>query len=168
MPYRHAVDTLYDTAARLRIDVVGFRHMSADQVAALCEIPLPDARLAKIRDYDEPFRILNEDVSRQGRLFKALRDANLGCRRGARFEHAGAPVDMDVAIHFLVALYRQACDSVTAIGFGATDDHVALLRAVDVPFVARAAEGPAASAISMKIPAARIIAEPVSPVGRSK
>jgi len=54
-PYGEVVALLHRTASRLGIDVVGFSDMSIEEVASECCLSLSHARLAKLRDYDEPF-----------------------------------------------------------------------------------------------------------------
>jgi mannosyl-3-phosphoglycerate phosphatase len=56
-PYSEAVAALRATAASLGVQVIGFSDMSIADVARECGLSLSQARLAKLREYAEPFRI---------------------------------------------------------------------------------------------------------------
>jgi len=136
-PYREVVDTLHATAERLNIGIIGFSDMSVEQVADDCELPLMQARLAKLREYKEPFRITNGDGLARGRLVRALRAARLGCtNRGfGLYEYAGAPVDKGASVEVLCDLFRRRCDSVLTVGLGDNVGGISMLRRVDVPLL---------------------------------
>lgn len=115
-PYAEVVDTLRRAAERLRIEVVGFSDMSIADVAADCGLSLMDARLAKLREYGEPFRIVSANATEaRSRLFKALRASKLGCGSGIRYDHAGAPRGKDAGLDLLRSLYQQAYGAVMTI-----------------------------------------------------
>jgi mannosyl-3-phosphoglycerate phosphatase len=75
-PYGDVVDALHRIAARARVEVIGFSDMSIEDVAFECDMPLMQARLAKLREYDEPFRILDASPSAQPSLQRAARGAS--------------------------------------------------------------------------------------------
>ena len=106
-PYRTVLERLCLAAARARVDVVGFNDMSIEDVASRCGLSLMEARLAKLREYDEPFQLRFQDARERERLSRALRDNNLGWRRGEKFDHAGAVVDLDVAVQLLCTLVSR-------------------------------------------------------------
>jgi mannosyl-3-phosphoglycerate phosphatase family protein len=58
-PYADIVDVLHRTAGRLGVEVRAFSDMSVDEVANACALPLLQARLAKLREYSEVFRIVD-------------------------------------------------------------------------------------------------------------
>ena len=57
-PYPEVVQALREVAAAERVTVVGFSDMTVGDVAEECGLPVLDAQLAKLREYDEPFRLL--------------------------------------------------------------------------------------------------------------
>ena len=71
-PYQHVVQVLYRTALRLHAHVLGFSDMSVEAVARECGLTLLQARLAKLREYDEPFRLVHDDLQVERRLLRAL------------------------------------------------------------------------------------------------
>ena len=109
-PYRHVVNQLRNVAARVRIPIVTFSDLSVSQVAEECQLSLLRARLAKLRNYTEYFRLAREDVLDRRRLFKALQRAGLVCVEGARHHRVGTSRAFTSATTALQNLYRQAGD----------------------------------------------------------
>lgn len=119
-PYVEVVQVLHRTASRLRIEVRGFNDMSVDEVARECHLPLLQARLAKLREYGERFRLLDPNEISRHRLFQALEAARLHCVFGDVYNHVGAAVDARPAIGLLYALYKRALGTVLTVGPGET------------------------------------------------
>ncbi len=159
-PYRVVLERLHVAAARARVDVVGFNDMSIEDVASRCGLSLMEARLAKLREYDEPLKLLCEDGRERERLGRAVRESNLGWRRGEQFDHVGAIVDLDVAVHLLCALYRDVCGTVSTIGFGIVPGHAALLRTVDHAFILHGEDEMPSRELAARVPGAMTVAIP--------
>jgi len=158
-PYAEVVGALHRIAARTRVGVIGFSDMSIEEVAFACDMPLMQARLAKLREYDEPFRILDASPSARSRLFNALHAAHLGCTNGGRYEHVGADVDKGVGVDMLRLLYARGRGRLISIGLGDALNDVALLRAVDVPIVVRNDDTAATPRLLAKVPTARVTSQ---------
>jgi mannosyl-3-phosphoglycerate phosphatase len=136
MPYREVVKQLRRAAERLRIDLVGFDDLTVEEVARDCNIPLLSARLAKLREYEEPFRIVDPDPSVRRRLIKGLHAVNLRCVNRGRYDHAGAMmVDATLGVSVLCRLYRRAYGPIVTIGLADAFADDTLLRLVDHPII---------------------------------
>lgn len=159
-PYRDVLARLHLAVARARVDIVGFNDMSIEDVASRCGLSLMEARLAKLREYDEPFQLLCNEPRERERLGRAVRESNLGWRRGGRFDHVGAVVDLDVAVQLLCTLYRQAFGNVSTIGFGVVPAHAAMLRTVDCAFILRDEQEVRSRELASQAPAAMTVATP--------
>lgn len=156
-PYLDVVRTLHDTASRLRIPVIGFSDMSVEEVAADCNLPLLQARLATLREYDEPFRIVDQSSSARQQLTRGLRSAHLSCVWAGRYAHAGAVFDKGAGIELLTGLYRRAFGPVLTVGIGASLNDVPLLQRVDRPiFVQSEDDRLLATRVLEAVPAARL------------
>lgn len=123
--YELVAETVRRSADRLNIGVLGFNDMSVEQVARECGFSLLDARLAKLREYGEPFRLLCANPIAERRLFRLLESAGLTCTRGDDFHlatSARGPMD---GIALLTTQYRAAFGSVITAaaveGVGASD-----------------------------------------------
>ena len=154
--YADVVKALHRAAERLRINVIGFNNMSVEEVAVDCHLSLLQARLAKLREYDEPFRILESDVRARNRLAKALQAANLACTSHGRYEHVGAPVDPEIGVNFLCTLYRRAFGSVFTVGLGDNLNDAPLLRRVDIPLIVDGDERAVIRPLLAKVTRARL------------
>jgi mannosyl-3-phosphoglycerate phosphatase family protein len=135
--YADVVEVLRRTTERLRIQIVGFSEMSIEEVARECGLPLLQARLAKLREYEERFRVLDPDPAARHRLRKALSGSHLRCVDGDPFAYVGAPVDHRLGVNMLNGLYRRARGSVLTIGVtdsGGEDDLETLVdQVIKVP-----------------------------------
>jgi predicted mannosyl-3-phosphoglycerate phosphatase (HAD superfamily) len=114
--YADVVGVLRRTTERLRIRILGFSEMSIDDVARECGLPLLQARLAKLREYEERFKVLDPDPAASHRLRKAMSGSHLRCVEADPFDYVGAPVDHRLGVNMLNGLYRRARGSVLTIG----------------------------------------------------
>jgi mannosyl-3-phosphoglycerate phosphatase len=130
-PYMDVVEQLHRTADRLGIAIVGFNDMTVEEVARDCGIPLLRARLAKLREYQEPFRLLDGSAKARHRLLKGLAAANLRCVNRGRYDHAGAMVDATLGVSALCSLYRRAYGPIVTVGLADAFADDNLLRLVD-------------------------------------
>lgn len=110
--YDAVVEAVRRAAERLNVGVIGFSDMSVEQVARECRLSLLEARLAKLREYGEPFRLLSANPVAERRLFRALEATGLTCRRGTDFHLATAAKGPQSGIALLTRLYRIAFGSV--------------------------------------------------------
>jgi len=132
-PYWQLVKSLHRISGELGISVVGFSDMSVEEVARDSKLSLTEARLAKLREYDEPFRILGISPATRSRLFDALHDAGLRCTRGGRYHHLTGVTDKGLSIRMLRSLYEGACGRLLAVGLGDSLNDLSLLQQVDIP-----------------------------------
>ena len=110
-PYAEVVDALRRTADQTAIDIVGFSDMSVDEVARECQITLLHARLAKLREYDEPFRIVDPNPKARARLLKALSATRLQCSRLDHLDRVGGVVAREMVMKRLCSLVRRTTES---------------------------------------------------------
>jgi mannosyl-3-phosphoglycerate phosphatase len=154
-PYAEVVDRLHAIADRLSIPILGFSDMTVEEVAHDCQLTMLQARLAKLRDYDEPFRLINDDPAALVRIVRALQAAHLRCTDGGRYQHAGAEVDKGLGVQFLAALFRRVHPIITTVGLGEAPNDVPLLRHVDRPYIITS-DAQTVDRLRMQLPSARV------------
>ena len=131
--YAVLVDALKNAAASTGCQVRGFSEMSVAEVADACGLPEEQARLAKMRDYDEPFLVI--DPTRTAALRAAIAAQGFRCTSGGRFEHITGDNDKGRAVSALLRLYRQTYGDVISVGLGDGLNDIPLLASVTLPVV---------------------------------
>lgn len=156
-PYHEVAEALHEVARRHECPVIGFSVMSIADVARECDLTLAQARLAKLREYDEPFRVADPEPAVYSRICGALRRLGYRCFTHERFHHATGVADKAQSIRTLTSLYCGAHDGhVLTIGVARAPSETCLLQAVDIPLVVRST-GADAARLSHKVPTARLI-----------
>lgn len=131
-PYEQVLGRLHRAAGRLNLEVVGFNDMSVDQVARECGLPLLEARLAKLREYSEPFRLVSPNPVAEWRLMKALDSAGLTCVPFGAFQQVASVPGPGAAAPVLTTLYRVALGAVVTASAGGAAWSVEIGGRVDV------------------------------------
>jgi len=155
-PYREVVALLHRTAARLNVAVVGFSDMSVAEVAEACGLPLAEARLARAREYDEPFCVVAGGSAARARLCRGLRRVGIRCVAGGRFDHATGSADKGTSVARLIVLYRRVDRRVLTVGLGDSLNDLPLLSKVDLPVIVRNPAARSTAQLRGALPAARV------------
>ncbi len=155
--YAQIVAILRDRARASSAGVVSFADLSAEQLAEVCGLTLAQAKLAKRRDYDEPFTVVAGGASAREALFGALRAAGLRCTSGSRFDHVTGAPGKGTAVRVARALYARALGRrVLAIGLGDGLNDVSMFREVDVPVLVGSRSVPNVARLLRGISVARL------------
>ncbi|HEX5070528.1 MAG TPA: hypothetical protein VFV78_09970 [Vicinamibacterales bacterium] len=115
-PASDTIDALRRVALRQQLDVVGFSEMSVEEVAQDCQLSLLDARLAKLREYGERFRLIDPGLAARQRLFRALEQGHLRFWQGERYHDVATAFDPRRGVDMLYALFRRSFGAVLSIG----------------------------------------------------
>jgi mannosyl-3-phosphoglycerate phosphatase len=158
--YLEVVETLRQVCEELRVDIVSFSDLSIEEVARECGIAVVEAQLAKLREYTELFRIVDDNDTTRSRVYKALRRRHLRCWPTGHHHMVTAPPDRAEGLRTLKALWRHTWGPPLIVGFGDSDDDVAWLRHADVAvIVPDRLTGVPARALS-KLPTAHVTRRP--------
>jgi len=115
-PAAEVIGSLRRVALRQRLDVVGFSEMSVEEVAHDCRLSLLDARLAKLREYGERFRLLQTGAVARERLFRALGHGHLRSWEGDRYHDVSTAFDPMQAANVLYACFRRSFGAMLSVG----------------------------------------------------
>ena len=132
MPYETVVERVRRIAGRHGVEIQGFNDLSVAQVAADCGLSMLDARLAKLREYSECFRLLRPDPDAEQRLIHSLRSAGIETRRAGEFWQASVPTGFGEAVSVLSTLYRVSLGRIVTACLGSPGFEAALAPHVDV------------------------------------
>jgi mannosyl-3-phosphoglycerate phosphatase len=155
LPYAEVLSGLAAAARQVNCRIRGFHQMSHEEVAAACNLPLDLAVLARQREFDEPFELL--DATAEAPLEAALARHGLRLSRGGRFYHASGPADKAGAVLALKQLYEKHRGPVTAIGLGDALNDLEMLRVVDRPVIVRSAQS---ARLARELPHALLTEQP--------
>ena len=132
-PYQDLRRVLSEMRSRIDPSIRGFGDMTDEEVAGLCGFSVEEARLAREREYDEPFVIGDEKLLE---AVEALaRQAGLSVVKGGRFHHLIGDNDKGRAVSVLRGLYEKARGRLQTVGVGDSLNDEPMLRAVDIPVV---------------------------------
>jgi len=116
-----------------------------------------EAQLAKLREYTELFRIVDEKDAMRSRLFKALRRRGLRCWRAGAYHYlVTATAGCAESLRMLKAIWRQEWDDPFIIGFGDSEDDVTWLKHVDVAIIVQNHRACVPVSALSKLPAAHV------------
>jgi mannosyl-3-phosphoglycerate phosphatase len=155
-PYAEVVYGLRAVASAERVSVVGFADMTVGDVAEECGLPVLDAQLAKLREFDEPFRLLETDPATRSRFLKALRRRGLKSVSGGRFDHVTGDTDKGRAVAELRGLMPEGIGPIVMAGLGDGLNDVSMLREVDLPVIVRSDLNGATGRMLRKVPTAQV------------
>jgi mannosyl-3-phosphoglycerate phosphatase len=154
-PYHEIVQALRWSCRELGAQVVGFADLSIEEVGREIDAPLSEACLAKLREYSELFRIVDESDKLRSRLFAALHRQGLRCSR-ARGHHLIAAADPGAGLRALRAIWKRAGWSPVLVGLAGTSEDVPWLQEVDVALLVQHEGTGVPQAVLSKVPTALV------------
>jgi mannosyl-3-phosphoglycerate phosphatase len=148
--YPELLQCLHQAAAESGCTVRGFHQMSVEEISLACGMTPEAARLAKIREYDEPFEILSGDPRR---LIAEIEKRKKRCTRGGRFYHILGANDKSHCVNLLIHYYSRAFGSATTVGLGDGPNDAGFLKLVDAALVMKS---PASEQVLAAVPHAQL------------
>jgi mannosyl-3-phosphoglycerate phosphatase len=134
-PYQALVSALAEPKSRTGVSLRGFADMTTQEVASRCGLSLHLAAMAKQREYDEPFLILEPEATST-----VIDAADIPITQGDRFYHMAAS-DKGRAVSALLDLFKRSDPDAVSVGIGSTFNDLPLLKVVDIPILVRADDG---------------------------
>jgi len=119
--------------------IKGFGDFSIEEVAGLCDFSPDQARLAKMREYDEPFIL--KDIDSLDKIQQIAENAHLHITRGGRFYHLLGENDKGKAVLRLRDIYKKKFKHVKTIALGDSQNDLQMLGAVDYPVLVQKPNG---------------------------
>jgi len=133
-PYSKLVKTLRKIRDKLGWNIKGFSDMTVEEISYLTGLDLSSSYLASLREYDEPFLILDkiEDLSP---LLKEAEKEGLRVFKGGRFYHIQGRNDKGKAVEILRNWYKKSKGSIISIALGDSPNDFPMLEKVDYPII---------------------------------
>jgi mannosyl-3-phosphoglycerate phosphatase len=127
--------------------IVGFGDMTIQEIAHDSELTLKLAELAKKREHDEPFKIVEGN---RARILQAIKSEGLYCTEGGRYFHLIGNTDKGKAVAVLKTLYLRMFGKVESFGIGDGSNDLPMLKVVDRAFFIRKTAGLNASFLAWR------------------
>lgn len=153
-PYCQLVEALRKASKESGCEVLGFHDMSLAEVSLRTLLPVRQAQLAKVREYDEPFEILRGPTHT---LLNSIEAQGKRWTRGDRFYHIMGNNDKASAVRGLTELYERAYGTVETVGIGDGHNDVTFLGGVDQPIII---QGRFAVALKKSVPLGKVTTMP--------
>lgn len=138
-PYSQLREILNRIRNSLQLKFKGFGDLSPEEVADLCGFSPEEAKLAKKREYDEPFLLDLE--SAVNKVQEMVTGSNLQITRGGRFFHLMGENDKGKALRLLTDVYREKTERIETIALGDSLNDLAMLRIADHPVLVQKPDG---------------------------
>ncbi|HJY86973.1 MAG TPA: HAD-IIB family hydrolase [Candidatus Acidoferrales bacterium] len=152
-PYAEMVAALEEIASAAGVGVVGFHQMSAREIAQNTGLALREAKLAKQRDFDEPFFFVGGEKQAETKFTREAHRRGMEVVRGGRFWHLVAGSDKGRAARLLAGLYQKAWHGrLRTVGLGDSPNDLSLLAAVDQAVLLPRPDGSFAEEVVRQLP----------------
>jgi len=160
-PRPELLRALPDIAREVGVALRSFADMDPSEVSELTGLSDEGARLARRREWDEPFVVDESDAPRDldTRLEEAARRRGLRVTRGGRLRHLTGPTDKGVAVRALLQVMPTGPAGVS-VGLGDAANDLPMLRAVDHPVLVPRKRGGVDPVLVAALPAARTAPRP--------
>lgn len=138
-PYRQIRRKFLEVFNELNLKAVGFGDLSAEEISSLFNLSKTEAKLAKKREYDEPFYFLKKTKKEKIKLAeKKFNKSGLSLTTGGKLFHLTGGNDKGKAVKLLTQIYKSNWgNDLLTIGLGDSSNDLPLLESVDVPVLVR-------------------------------
>lgn len=140
VPYEGLRKVLDDARKASECRIKGFGDMSVEELSKDSGLDGEAARRAKMREYDEPFRMDGTDEQKKKAL-KVIEARGLNHTKGGRYYHILGDNDKGKAVKILTGLYREKNPEIRSIGLGDGENDIPMLENVDIPILIKRPDG---------------------------
>ena len=123
--------------------ILSFSDMSAEEIAEDADLELTQAKLAKNREFDLPFKILNK--SQEKDILNEIERHGLNYTIGGRYYHLLGDNNKGEAVKIMSDLFRRKYSDIKTIAIGDSENDFQMLDSVDEGFLVKKKDGSYAS-----------------------
>lgn len=140
-PYRTLVEAVNDLREAFPNKIISFSNMTVEEIAHDCDLSLDQARLAKKREFDEPFRLVDADDRTRERILNEIRRLGLSCSEGGRYYHLHGGNDKGMAVRILTRFAWRHDLETFSVGLGDSLNDLTMLETADYPVLIKRPDG---------------------------
>jgi len=133
LPYHSLVKALREIRNELGWKIRGFSDMSVEEISHLTGLDLASSRLASLREYDEPFILVEQGDRDTDALYDAAKKRGLSLSSGGRFYHLHGKNDKGLSVEKLVAWYGEHRSPIVTMALGDSPNDFSMLKRVNYP-----------------------------------
>ncbi len=137
LPYDRLVKGIREIREEIGWNIKGFSDMDSDEISSLTGLDEDTSKLAALREYDEPFLILEEQSPDRAILFKAAAIRGLSISIGGRFYHLHGNNDKGGAMTKIISWYKRLHGIVISCALGDSPNDFPMLELADYPVLIR-------------------------------
>jgi len=137
-PYAELVDALKDLKRILGWTIRGFSDMTINEIMGLTGLNHQEARLASLREFDEPFIVPEGDLDPR-LLEKEILKKGLRLSLGGRFHHLHGKNDKGEAVDKISSWYRKTNPDIITVALGDSPNDFSMLKRVEHPILIHSA-----------------------------
>jgi mannosyl-3-phosphoglycerate phosphatase len=143
--WKYSIGTSYDLLVKSLLEIrdesgwhlQGFSEMTLEEISHLTGLDMESSRLAAMREFDEPFTLLDEEHIDLEALYAAADKRGLKITKGGRFYHLHGKYDKGAAVKKIISWYKQSCPRIFTIALGDSPNDFSMLKQVDRPVLVR-------------------------------
>ncbi|MDH5201681.1 MAG: HAD-IIB family hydrolase [Nitrospirota bacterium] len=128
-----------ESLRREGFDIKGFGDMTTEEVAGIANMSVDEARMAKERDFDEPF-IIKDNGRETQRLLNSIKAKGFNFTQG-RFFHILGNSDKGTAVSILINLHKKKFGEIVTIAIGDSPNDIPMFEKVDFPILVQKPSG---------------------------
>lgn len=137
LPYTRIIRGLQEIRDELGWDIRGFSDMDVEEISRLTGLDTDAAHLASMREFDEPFIVLEDRPVDESVLLEAAAKRGLCFISGGRFYHLQGKNDKGQAVEKLISWYKQSHCQVVSMALGDSPNDFSMLAGADYPVLIR-------------------------------
>ena len=116
-------------------DITAFSDMPAVVLSKDCGLKISDAKNAKMREYDEAFKINSKKD--EPKIRELIKKQGFHFTKGGRYCHITGSNDKGKAVKVLTSLFKRKYLRIKTIGLGDGQNDIPMLKEVDVPVIVK-------------------------------
>ena len=116
-------------------EITAFSDMPAAVLSKDCGLKLNDAKNAKMREYDEAFKINSKKD--EPKIRELIKKQGFRFTKGGRYCHITGNNDKGNAVKILANIFKRKYPKIKTIGLGDGQNDVPMLKEVDVPVIVK-------------------------------
>lgn len=120
-------------------NIISFHELKVGEISKISGLKLWQAKLAKKREFDEPFILFNK--KKKKKLMAYVKKFGLKIIEGGRFFHLVGRNDKGKAVKIILKLFRREYKRVRSIAFGDSKNDFPMLRVVDEGYLVKKPNG---------------------------